>query len=300
VTFQVQPGECLGVVGESGCGKSITGAAVLGLLPPDAFVSGGTVEFDGQDLAASSEEELRRLRGKRIAFVSQEPMIGLDPAFRIGAQLGEIVRVHHPDLSKAQVKGRVLDLLRDVRLHDPEKVAKSYPHELSGGMAQRVSIARALAGNPALLIADEPTTALDVTVQAEILDLFKGLRREHDMAVVIITHDWGVIAQLCDRAIVMYGGQVVESASVVELFRAAAHPYTAALLASNPHGAPQGSDLPSIPGAVPPPGSWPDGCRFRDRCPFATEVCEHGRVDLVIPAPGRQSRCRRVEEVISW
>lgn len=297
VSFDVQPGECIGIVGESGCGKSITGAALLGLLPRNAFIAQGSVRFEGRDLTASTDDDLRQVRGKKIAFVSQEPMIGLDPAFRIDAQLREIVRLHNPGLSKAQANDRVLELLRDVRLPDPRGVARKHPHELSGGMAQRVSIARALAGNPALLIADEPTTALDVTIQAEILDLFRVLRREHRMAIVIITHDWGVVAELCDRAIVMYGGEIVERASVGDLFHSPKHPYTKALLASNPHGAPQGVELPTIPGSVPAPGSWPAGCRFRDRCAFATEICEHGRVELLVPAPGRESRCRRIEEV---
>ncbi|MEU6645517.1 dipeptide/oligopeptide/nickel ABC transporter permease/ATP-binding protein [Saccharomonospora sp. NPDC046836] len=295
VRFEVAPGEIVGLVGESGCGKTTTATAVMGLLPDGAHVTSGHIWYGGRDLTALSEAELRRIRGKEIALVSQEPMVSLNPAFRIGWQLAEVVRRHQSGLSRADAERRAVDLLRSVHLPDPEQVARRYPHELSGGMAQRVSIARALAGDPDLLIADEPTTALDVTVQAEILDLLREIRHERGMAILLITHDWGVLADMCDRAVVMYAGQVVEDASIEAVFTRPLHPYTTALLEANPqHGAAE-EMLPTIPGVVPSPGDWPVGCHFEERCGHATAACgEHG-VPLEIPAPGRLCRCIHVD-----
>ncbi len=290
VTFDVRPGETVGIVGETGCGKTITASAVLGLLPSGAAIERGEIRLSGRDLASTREEELRKVRGKEIAIISQEPVIGLDPAFRVGTQLAEVVRRHHR-VSRVAAKQRVYELLESVRLPNPDAVARRYPHELSGGMAQRVAIARALAGGPKLLIADEPTTALDVTIQAEILDLFRQLQRERGMAILIITHDWGVIADLCDRVVVMYGGQVVERAGIRDVFRRPLHPYTKALLASNPHGISDAKELPTIPGSVPAPGTWPAGCRFRSRCGYATARCGDERIDLVRLADHRETRC---------
>jgi peptide/nickel transport system permease protein len=297
VSFDVMPGETVGIVGESGCGKTITALALLGLLPVGGEIVAGQIGFDGRDLARLSERDLRRVRGKSIGFVSQEPMISLNPSFRIGWQLALAVRTHH-HVSRREASARVLELLTSVHLPDPEIVAARYPHELSGGMAQRVAIARALAGEPRLLIADEPTTALDVTVQADILDLFRELQATREMGILLVTHDWGVVADLCSRAVVMYAGEVVERAELAPMFRSPQHPYTEALLASNPHTADTGP-LPTIVGAVPKPGAWPSGCRFVPRCDYATAACNAGKVPLEIVASDRETRCLRHEEVMA-
>ena len=290
VCFSVGAGEIVGIVGESGCGKTMTAKAILGLLPNNAEVSQGQILFQGRDLASLDERELRDVRGKEVALISQEPMISLNPAFRIGWQLSDCVRLHH-GLARKAARQRALDLLALVQLPDPERVANSYPHELSGGMAQRVAIARALAGEPKLLIADEPTTALDVTVQSEILDLLRLLSDERGMAVLLVTHDWGVVADICERAIVMYAGQVVETSQIVPLFREPLHPYTRALLESNPHHAPVAEFLPTIDGAVPELGHWPTGCHFSPRCPLATQDCRDSAVALEDLGSGRATRC---------
>jgi peptide/nickel transport system permease protein len=298
VTFDVRRGEVVGLVGESGCGKTMTAMSILGLLPAGAQIAAGRIEFADRDLAALSERELGRVRGRRIGLVSQEPMVSLDPVFRVGNQLAESLR-RHRGLSRRAANAAVLDLLRRVRLPDAEGVARRYPYELSGGMAQRVAIARALAGDPDLLIADEPTTALDVTVQEEILSLLRDLRRERNLAILFVTHDWGVVADICDRIVVMYAGEVVERADAIPLFRRPLHPYTRALLASNPHSAPAARLLPTIPGTVPRPGSWPAGCHFHDRCPLATDACRARPVALAQPDPSRETRCLRWEELAS-
>jgi peptide/nickel transport system permease protein len=298
VSFSVAPGETLGLVGESGCGKSVTARAVLGLLPDGGRPTAGSVRWDGVELVGLSQRELRRHRGSGISLISQESIASLDPTRTVGAQLAQVVRLHDP-AGRADVKGRVLQLLEQVRLPDPAAVARKYPHQLSGGMAQRICIAIALAGRPRLLIADEPTTALDVTVQAEILDLLRSLQRQTGMAVLLVTHDWGVVADVCDRALVMYAGQVVEQATTDEVFDLPLHPYTSGLLQSDPHaaGVPPRGELPSIPGSVPPPGSWPSGCHFAARCPLVVDACRSGPVPLVEPEQGRASRCLRVDEL---
>jgi peptide/nickel transport system permease protein len=292
VRFDIRVGETVGLVGESGCGKTVTGMALLGLVPGGGMVTGGRIMFDGRDLSAMGDGELRRVRGREIGIVSQEPRASLNPVFRVGWQVALAVR-RHQGVGARAAHERAVELLRMVHLPEPEAVARRYPHELSGGMAQRVAIARALAGEPRLLIADEPTTALDVTVQAEILDLLRELKRTRNMAILLITHDWGVIADLCDRAIVMYAGQVVERASVTALFREPKHPYTMALLDANPHRAPTGGLLPAIPGAVPRPGEWPAGCHFHPRCAYASSVCCSLPIPLERPEPGRETRCIR-------
>ena len=297
VSFNIAAGEVVGIVGESGCGKSVTTAAIIGLLPGAGRTAGGSIWFGGEDLARASEADLRRVRGRRIAFVSQEPTASLDPSYRVGSQIEEAIR-QHQRLSRPAARDRALELLRDMHFADPAVVAKRYPHELSGGMAQRAAIARALAGEPELLIADEPTTALDVTVQAEILDLIRELQLMRQMAVLIVTHDWGVVADLCDRVVVMYAGQVVEQAGVRPIFDAPLHPYTEALLASNPHLAPEAVTLPTIPGTVPPPGSWPAGCRFRTRCQYAVTACAERAVALQAPAQAHETRCIRYAEML--
>jgi peptide/nickel transport system permease protein len=296
VSFSIRTGEAVAIVGESGCGKSITAMSILGLLPGTVAVTSGRILFDGLDLAACGEARLRRTRGKDIALISQEPMVSLDPVFRVGTQIAEVVR-RHEHCSRRAAKSRTLELLERVRLPDLGRVAGQYPHELSGGMAQRVAIARALAGSPRLLIADEPTTALDVTVQAEILDLLREIQTSQGMAILLVTHDWGVVADLCQRAVVMYAGQVVERADVSPVFREPLHPYTAALLAADPHHSAEGGILPTIPGAVPAPGSWPVGCHFHPRCQHATVACAEAAIPILSPATDRQTRCIHYEEL---
>jgi peptide/nickel transport system permease protein len=297
VTFDIRAGEAVGMVGESGGGKTVTAMSILGLLPGSGRIQAGRILFGGRDLAALSERELRQVRGKEIGLISQEPMISLNPAFQVGWQLAEVVR-RHQRLSRTKARTQALELLRRVHLPDPEAVASRYPHELSGGMAQRVAIARALSGDPKLLIADEPTTALDVTVQAEILELLRELQADRQMAILLVTHDWGVVADICERAIVMYAGQVVERADLVPMFRQPLHPYTEALLASNPHNAPAAEQLPSIPGAVPRPGAWPSGCHFHPRCRHATRECREHAIRLEQPAPRRETRCIHHEQLV--
>lgn len=294
VSFDIAAGETVGIVGESGSGKSVTARAILGLLARGGRIVQGTVHYRGQLIAAPGSTRIAKLRGSEIGLIPQEPMNTLDPVFTIGAQVREVVRKHDRCNRKA-AQERTLELLELVGLRDPQAVSAKYPHELSGGMAQRVGIALALAGRPKLLIADEPTTALDVTVQRQILDLLTELRMRFNTAIILVTHDWGVLADLCDRALVMYAGEVVEQASVEDLFNRPLHPYTRGLIAANPHLAPVGELLPSIPGQVPEPSIWPQGCHFADRCPLATAICKSAPIELQHPEPGRESRCVRIE-----
>ena len=300
VSFTLRRGEVLGIVGESGCGKSVTALSLPGLLPETGRISSGRVMLDGRDLAAMSERELAGIRGSQIAMVFQEPMASLDPSFRVGAQVAEAIRAHEK-ISRRQARERVLKLFDQVRLPDPAEVFRRYPHELSGGMAQRVCIAQALAASPRVLIADEPTTALDVTVQAEILALLRSLQAETDLSVILVTHDWGVVADICDRAVVMYAGQVVEQSPVGSLFHDPHHPYTLGLQECNPERWADTAELPVIPGTVPPPGRWPRACRFHQRCRFATTECTHEPIPLVATAQqgneSRQVRCLHWREV---
>ncbi|ADB49449.1 dipeptide/oligopeptide/nickel ABC transporter permease/ATP-binding protein [Conexibacter woesei] len=289
-SFEIGEGETVGIVGESGCGKTMTAMSILGLVPGNGTISRGEIVFDGRDLAALGEDGLRKVRGKEIGLISQEPMVSFNPTFRVGWQLAHLIRIHH-GVSRKESLDRAVELLGRVRLNDPADVARRYPHELSGGMAQRVSIAAALAGDPKLLIADEPTTALDVTVQAEILELLRDLQRERGLAILLVTHDWGVIADLCERVVVMYAGQAVERAATDDLFDRPLHPYTAALLAANPTGSDAGHELPAIAGSVPKPGAWPAGCHFHLRCGYATSECRTGAVPLARPGQGRETRC---------
>ncbi|WP_051338240.1 dipeptide/oligopeptide/nickel ABC transporter permease/ATP-binding protein [Streptomyces flavidovirens] len=289
VSFQIAAGEALGVVGESGCGKSVTALGILGLVPGGGRITHGQVLFDGVDLVRSPTA-LAKVRGAGIAYVSQEPMVALDPTFMVGHQLAEAVR-RHQRCDRRAARRHVTELLDLVNFPDSAAVVRRYPHQLSGGMAQRVAIALALAGRPKLLIADEPTTALDVTVQAEILTLLRTLQAETGMAVLIVTHDWGVVADLCHRAVVMYAGQVVEQADVEETFTRPLHPYTAGLLAANPHLAREGEPLPTIPGTVPTPRDWPIGCRFAARCALSDDACTTQPVPLAEPLRGRLTRC---------
>ena len=277
VSFSIPAGGTLGVVGESGCGKSVTALSVMRLVadPPGRIVA-GEVLLEGQDLLAMSEPQMRRVRGNRVSMIFQEPMTSLNPLFTVGEQIGEGVRLHQ-GLGRAQARQRALELLQQVGIPAPESRVDGYPHQLSGGMRQRVMIAMALACNPALLIADEPTTALDVTIQAQILELLARLQRERGMAVMLITHDLGVVAETCEQVLVMYAGRVVERAPVGPLFARPAHPYTAGLLRSIPRLEGGQQRLATIPGLVPSLRERPTGCRFRARCERALEVC--ARVD---------------------
>jgi peptide/nickel transport system permease protein len=297
VSLSVAKGETLGIVGESGCGKSVTASAILDILGGNARVT-GAISFEGTDLNQVSAKARDAVRGSGLASISQDPMVSLDPSFTVGSQLRELIRVHDRS-DRATTQARMLELLSQVGLPNPEAVARRYPHQLSGGMAQRVSIACALAGRPQVLIADEPTTALDVTIQGEILSLLRRLRDEQGMAIVLITHDLGVVADLCDRVAVMYAGQVVETGSVEELFATPAHPYTQALMDANPSIAVRGQELRAIPGIVPSPADWPVGCHFYDRCPIRTLACAQAPIPLVtLGEPDRESRCIHVDELI--
>jgi peptide/nickel transport system ATP-binding protein len=298
VSFTVRAGETLALVGESGCGKTVSSLAVMGLVPKaNGRVSAGQVRYGGEDLLRMAPDDLRRVRGDRIAMVFQEPMTSLNPAFTIGQQIALAVRAHRP-CSKSDARAKAIEVLDHVGIPDAAQRVDDYPHAFSGGMRQRAMIAMALSCNPRLLIADEPTTALDVTVQAQILELLRTLRDETGMAMLFVTHDLGVVADLCDRVAVMYAGQVVEDASVDDVFRRPRHPYTEALLASMPQVATPGKRLTIIPGQVPRPGEVTTGCRFRARCGYATEHCESGLVELVALAGGGAVRCVHHDELV--
>ena len=298
VSFALVPGETVALVGESGCGKSMTALAMLGLLPPGVRASGGRVVLAGQDLQAGGAAAYRSVRGSGIAYVAQDALGSLDPTHTVGGHLREVILCHER-LSSIQTRARAVQLLKQVNLTDTERVLASYPHQISGGMAQRVNIAIALAGRPRVLIADEPTTALDVTVQAEILTLLRDLQETTGMAILLITHDWGVVADIAHRALVMYAGEVVERAGVDRVFRAPRFPYTAALLAADPSMAAEGARLPTLPGRVPPPGSWPNSCRFASRCAFARAECTAEPLPLIPLDSERATRCIRVDELVA-
>ena len=271
VSFEIARGETLGLVGESGSGKSVTALSIIRLVTPPGRIASGKIFFDGRDLLTLDEEEMRRVRGRRIGFVFQEPMVALDPVYTIGFQIRETLQVH--DLATgAAAERRSLELLEAVRVPDPARRAKEYPHQLSGGLRQRAMLALALAAEPSLLIADEPTTALDVTVQAEVLDLLRDLRKQFGLSLLLITHDLGVVAEMTDRVAVMYCGRIVEEAPTATLLSSPAHPYTRGLIASIPGGMP-GQRLASIPGTVPALGKFGDGCAFTPRCPERFDPC---------------------------
>ncbi len=302
VSLDLKPGETLGLVGESGSGKSMTALAALGLVPAPGWISQGSIRLGGRELASLSDSALRRLRGKEMAIVFQDPFTSLNPSLTIETQLTDPLRIHL-GMSRREARERALDLLALVRLADPRQRLSEYPHQLSGGMAQRVGLARALACHPSVLIADEPTSALDVTVQGQILDLLKDAQREFGMAILFITHDWGIVAELCDRVAVMYAGEIVETGKVNEVFARPRHPYTRALLATLPglvlseaEGLERGGKMTVIPGIVPRTQDLPKGCRFHPRCPLAVVACRRNPVPLTPVGEGRQARCIRAGE----
>jgi peptide/nickel transport system ATP-binding protein len=274
VSFDIEEGEAVGIVGESGCGKTITSLSVMGLVPapPGRIMEGSSIRFREEELVGLPERRLRKIRGNSIAMIFQEPMSSLNPVYSAGSQIEETLRLHR-GLSNKEARRVGIELLREVGIPEPERRFDEYPHQLSGGMRQRVMIAMALSCEPGLLIADEPTTALDVTIQAQILALLAELRRRRRMALLLITHDLGVVAEVCDRVIVMYAGEIVESGPVKEIFLRPRHPYTRGLLESLPAARNPGEALRPIPGTVPTPTAWPSGCRFRERCPHAWERC---------------------------
>jgi peptide/nickel transport system ATP-binding protein len=285
-------GRTLGLVGESGCGKSVTSLAIMGLLPPENSKVKGEVRFEGRDLLTLDANTIRDLRGARLAMIFQEPMTSLNPAYTVGDQIVEAIQ-QHQHLSAADARARAIEMLRIVRIPSPERRVDDYPHKLSGGMRQRAMIAMALACGPDLLIADEPTTALDVTIQAQILDLMRGLRRDTGTAIILITHDLGVVAEMADDVAVMYAGQIVERAPVRDLFARPEHPYTVGLLGSIPRLDEKRERLPSIEGRVPDMTRPPEGCRFAARCPFVEPACRAAAPPLIEVAPGHLTRCRR-------
>ncbi|WP_367924893.1 ABC transporter ATP-binding protein [uncultured Ruthenibacterium sp.] len=296
VSFQVRKGELLGVVGESGCGKSITSLSIMGLQAKNCEVEAKHLLFEGKDLVGMSDKEMRMMRGKDMAMIFQEPLTSLNPLFTIGYQLTETLRLHNK-VSKKQATDMAIEMLKKVEIPRPEHVMKEYPNALSGGMRQRVMIAIALANNPKLLIADEPTTALDVTIQAQILRLMKHLMKEYDTAIMLITHDLGVVAEVADYVLVMYAGQVVEEASVYDLFAKPLHPYTKGLMNSTIKVNQTNHKLDTIKGTVPSLADMPEGCRFHPRCPYATDACRSTAPDLLEVAPGRKVRCLRWQEI---
>ena len=299
VSIDLEEGETLGLVGESGCGKSVTALAVMGLLPkPAGRITGGAIRFQDQDLTRLTSEELSRVRGDQIAMIFQEPMTALNPVHRVGKQLAESYRLHHPDASKNETREESLRLMDHVGIPAAERRLDEYPHQLSGGMRQRIMIAMALSSRPRILIADEPTTALDVTIQAQILELLRDLQSEYGMSIIFITHDLGVIAELASRVVVMYAGRVAEEASVESLFKTPRHPYTKGLLASIPRLESESkSVLPTIPGVVPSIDELPVGCRFSNRCEFAQEQCTSAKPALEQASGGRKIACLRWREL---
>lgn len=289
VSFEVHKGETLGIAGESGCGKSVTSLSVLRLLKSPPARLKGRIEFRGTDLLSLPMKEMRKIRGNRITMIFQEPMTSLNPLLKIGYQLSEVFRLHQ-GLSKKEARERSIEMLRSVHVALPEKRIDEYPFQLSGGMRQRVMIAMALACNPELLIADEPTTALDVTIQAQVLKLMRELQRNLGTAIMFITHDLGVIREMCDRVIVMYCGEIMEEAPTKELFASPTHPYTKGLLGTLPKYGQEG-ELQTIPGMVPPAGKFPSGCVFAPRCPNATDKCRESKPDRVEIGDGHFVRC---------
>lgn len=290
VDLEIPRGRIVALVGESGCGKSMMANSVMGLLPQGGRVSDGSISFCGNDFLALSAEQRRRLYGDRLTLIFQEPMSSLNPVIRVGPQVEEVLRLHK-QISKSEAEAEVVEMFRSVGIPEPEKRYRCYPHELSGGLRQRVMISAAMICKPDLLIADEPTTALDVTIEAQILQLMRRLQCESGSSVLLITHDLGVVAEICDLVYVMYAGKIVETADVYELFHKPSHPYTRGLLGSLPSRN-DGKRLQSIPGTVPMLSEMPEGCRFAPRCKYATDECRQMLPDMIEIRPGHQVRCR--------
>jgi len=295
LTFEIEAAKVFGLVGESGCGKSLAALSIMGILPHNAFAE-GEILFKGRNLLALDKETMRRLRGKELSMIFQEPMTSLNPVLTIGYQVAEGL-ITHLGLSKQEAINNAIELLKAVKIPAPETRIKEYPHQMSGGMRQRVMIAMAIACNPSLLIADEPTTALDVTIQAQILDLLRNLREQRNMAVLLITHDIGVIAENADTAAVMYAGRIMETAAVADILETPRHPYTIGLLDSLPKA--KGIPLKPIPGSVPRPDNLPPGCKFSDRCSYMIPECQREEPALREILPGHFARCIRSEE-LKW
>ena len=294
ISYSIVKGKTLGLVGEGGCGKSVSALSILKLIPsPPGEIVGGTITFEGRDLLKLSESDMRSLRGNDIAMIFQEPMTSLNPVFTIGYQISEAIRLHK-NASKAEAKEIAIELLRKVKIPSPEQRYGEYPHQLSGGMKQRVMIAMGISCNPKLLIADEPTTALDVTIQAQILDLLMELRDEFEMSTVLITHDLGVVAETTEEVAVMYAGQIVEYTSTRALFANPRHPYTIGLFGSLPKLGEKKKHLDTIEGSVPDPASYPAGCRFHPRCSLMEEKCKMTVIDIREIEPGHLVRCWKV------
>jgi len=294
VDYSIEKGETLGVVGESGCGKSVTALSIMRLIPqPPGKIAGGDITFEGQSLLQLSNREMRKIRGNKISMIFQEPMTSLNPVFTIGNQISEAIQLHQK-LSKKAALDRTIDMLKLVGISSPERRVREYPHQLSGGMRQRAMIAMALSCNPSLLIADEPTTALDVTIQAQILDLMAGLKEEFNAAIILITHDLGIIAETAARVVVMYAGKIVEEADVYSIFENPLHPYTVGLLQSIPRldlGVSKKERLQEIKGMVPIPSQLPTGCLFHPRCPRVMDICHHELPELKLHQEGHKIRC---------
>ncbi|MGH2390318.1 MAG: ABC transporter ATP-binding protein [Chloroflexota bacterium] len=290
VDMAIAPGKTLGVVGESGCGKSVTSLSIMRLVDLPGWIAAGQILFEGRDLVKLSEEQMRHIRGNKISMIFQEPMTSLNPVFTVGNQVGEAIRVHRK-VSKHDAEARVVELFRMVGIPSPERRVRDYPHNMSGGMRQRVMIAMALALQPSLLIADEPTTALDVTIQAQILELIKDLRIKVNSAVLLITHDIGVVAEMADEVIVMYTGKVVEQGDVVSVLKSPKHPYTVGLLNSIPSLGQKDQRLNVIPGTVPSPLNLPKGCTFAPRCPHVMGICHEQEPELKTLENGVKAKC---------
>jgi oligopeptide/dipeptide ABC transporter ATP-binding protein len=291
VSFNIKPGEIVGVVGESGCGKSVVSLSILRLVQyPPGRITGGQIIYKGRDLLSVSEKEMRKIRGNEIAMIFQEPMTSFTPVYTIGDQVSETIRLHE-GISRTEAKVRAADMLELVGIPRPKEIINEYPHQLSGGMRQRAMIAMALSCSPNLLIADEPTTALDVTIQAQILELMKDLQKKINTAIIFITHDLGVIAEMAEHVIVMYAGKVVEDASITSLFTEPLHPYTVGLINSKPKMNENKELLDFIPGMVPNPTEMPEGCAFNPRCAHAMDICRCKMPDVIEARPGHLVRC---------